>query len=281
MANTPAGTGGFYGALGTAANYLGADPNDANYGGSGMSRSAYYAKYGDPNQQGAGAEAAQHGATTQGNNAAINPAINPALPNTTVPGAAPTPGMLSGPGYGEQWWQQHGNDLSGKTNSQKLFDEGDAGSNPFYQNAIKTTNDAINLQSAARGEGNSGAALGEIGTADANLLGQQALGLTQLSGQADSANTSQFNAGSGASATAEGLTNARGAGAAAAYTNLSQDQANMVDNFYSMASKGELTADMAGIEAQLAASGVDAATATAIANDLTSLASAGIKAGSK
>lgn len=205
-------------------------------------------------------------------------------PTSTAPGStpdsAPTPGVLSGPGYGESWYQQNGNNLSGPSNSQSLYDEGVSATNPYYQHAMDVTNQSIDLAEAARGEGNSGAALAEIGNADATLSGQQALAQENLAGQADTSNTSQFTAGSNAANNAETQTNNRVNGAASAYTNLSNDQANMVDNFFQMAESGQLQANMAGIEAQLAASGVDAATQQAIINDLSSLGGAAIKAGS-
>ena len=249
-----------------------------DYGGSGMSSAQYFAKYGNPTQQGDAASAAGAAAYATGNSAANNPAVNPTLPNTTVPGATPT-GVLSGPGYGESEFQQHGNDLLGQpSNSQSLYDEGVSATNPYFQNAITQTNKAIDMAEASRGEGNSGAALGEIGTADATLLGQQALAQEQLAGQADTANTNQYTATMNAANGAENETNSRVNGAAAAYTNLSTQQANLVDNFYSMAEQGQLTGDMASIEAQLAAAGVDAATAQAISNDLLQAAAIGVKA---
>jgi hypothetical protein len=189
---------------------------------------------------------------------------------TSTPTSAPSSGagVLSTPGYGETEFAQHGNDLTGKSNSQSLYDEGVSATNPYYQNAVTQANKGIDLAESARGEGNSGAALAEIGTADANLYGQQALAQQQLAGQADSANTGQYTATMNAAEGAQNATTNRVNSATSAYTNLSNDQANMVDKFYSMAESGQLTGDMASIEAQLAASGVDAATANAIANDL-------------
>jgi hypothetical protein len=187
----------------------------------------------------------------------------------SLPGSsAPTTGPLSGPGYNESWYAQHGNDLSGPTNSQKLFDEGAAGSNPFYENAMNQTDKSINAAENARGDWNSSAALGTIGSANADIMGQQALGLTNLGSQADTENTAQFTAGSNASNTAQQSTQNRINGDITANMNLSTAQSNLVDNFYQMAQTGSLTADMASIEAQLQASGVDAATAQALTNDI-------------
>lgn len=204
-----------------------------------------------------------------------------ATPITTTPTSPSTTGVLSGPGYGETEFQQHGNDLlGGKSNSQSIYDQGVSATNPYYQNAVEQTNKAIDLAESARGEGNSGAALAEVGTADANLYGQQALAQQQLAGQADSANTGQYTATMNAAEGAQNATTNRVNSAASAYTNLSNDQANMVDKFYQMAESGQMTGDMASIEAQLAASGVDAATANAIANDLIQVGGIAAKAAS-
>lgn len=203
-----------------------------------------------------------------------------ATPVTTTPTSSSMPGVLSTPGYGETEFAQHGNDLTGKSNSQSLYDEGVAATNPYYQNAVTQTNKGIDLAESARGEGNSGAALAEIGTADANLYGQQALAQQQLAGQADSANTGQYTATMNAAEGAQNATTNRVNSATSAYTNLSNDQANMVDKFYQMAESGQMTGDMASIEAQLAASGVDAATANAIANDLIQVGGIAAKAAS-
>jgi hypothetical protein len=239
-----------------------------NYGDSGMSYADYTAKYGTPAQQASAGSAAGAAANAAGIAAANNPAVNPTLPNTTVgqtPGSTPP---LQGPGYGETEFAAHGNDLMGGTNSQALFNEGDAGSNPFYDDAINKTNEAINNQEWARGEWNGGGALAAIGSADANLRGQQALGLTNLANQADSANEGAYTSTMNAANGAETETNNRVSGGVTANMNLSNDQANLVDNFYQMAENGQLTTGMASIEAQLAASGVDAATAQALTNDI-------------
>lgn len=277
------GTGGGSGtAPSTPSSSTTYDPN-TNYGNSGMSQSAYYAEFGDPNQQGAAASAAGKAADAAGTAQVNNPSVNPNLPNSTVPGApGPSmPGVLSGPGYGEAFEAAHGNDLTGPSKSSSLYDEGVSATNPYYQNAMKVTNAGIDMAEAARGEGNSGAALAEIGSADANLSGQQALGQANLASQADAADTSRFTAAATAANNAEGQTTNRVNSAASAYTNLSNDQAQAVDNFYSMAEKGQLTGDMASIESQLAASGVDAATAQAIANDLLQVGAIATKAAGK
>jgi hypothetical protein len=252
-----------------------------------MSYSQYTSEYGTPTQQAGAAEAASTAATAAGNAQVNNPSVNPNLPNSTVPGSAaatagapPTTGPLSGPGYNENWYAQHGGDLSGPTNTQSLYDEGVNATNPYYANAMQVTNAGIDSAEAARGEGNSGAALQEIGTADANLSGQQALGQANLATSADTANANQYNASSNASNTAENSTNSRIGGGITAQTNLSTAQSNLVDNFYNMAQTGSLTADMASIEAQLQASGVDAATAQALTNDILTAGGIGAKAAS-
>jgi len=219
-----------------------------------------------------GADSAQYSGQS-GGPANTNVAASLRMPDQST-GTQGSTGPLSGPGYGELWYQQHGNDLNGPTNSQTLFDEGMAGSNPFYQDAIAETNKGINAAENSRGNWNSSAALGSIGMADANLLGQQALGLTTLGGTADTQNTNQYLAESAASNAAQNSTQNRIAGDITANMNLSTAQSNLVDNFSQMAQTGQLTTDMAGIEAQLQASGVDAATAQALANDI--LTAAGV-----
>lgn len=248
-----------------------------DYGGSGLSSAQYFAKYGNPTQQGDAASAAGAAANAAGISAANNPAVNPTLTNTTVPGAPPSTGPLSGPGYNEQWYAQHGNDNEGPTNSQTLFTEGAAGSNPFYMNAVNQTDKSINAAENARGNWNSSAALGTIGQANADIYGQQAQGLTNLASQADTANTNQFLSNSSASNTAQNSTQNRIGGDITANMNLSSAQAGLVNQFYSQAQSGELTADMASIEAQLQASGVDAATAQAITNDILQAGGIGAK----
>lgn len=211
---------------------------------------------------------------------------NPPTASTAAPAPTPsapvdpTAGVLSGPGYGEDWYAQYGNDINQPTNTQKMFDMGPGAMNPMYDNAIDMTNRQINAQTAARGIYDGSAAIGSIGLADAALRGQQLQDYEKLGTTADAANQGAYTAGSNAANAAQNETTSRVNAIVGGQTQLSTAAANTIDNFYQMAESGQLTADMASIEAQIQASGVDAATAQAIANDLTSLAGSGIKAAS-
>jgi hypothetical protein len=309
--NTGAATGGFYNTFGKTAGQAGganfysggpsADPlapadgvtpgptpgNDGLNGTSGdpsadspaagPAVAAYSGGISRAGAAGGGAAGSPTGAPTKATVNGFDPTSSP----TGAPTAPSTPGVLSGPGYEENWYATHGNDNSGPTNSQKLYDEGASATNPAYQNAMDMANRQINRQEWARGGLNSGAALEAGAMADANLMGTQAIHQGELAGQADTANTTQFNSNSAAAKGAQDATNTRIQTITGGTEKLSADQAHTVDNFYQMAETGQLTADMASIEAQMQAAGVDAATAQALASDITSLAAAGIKAGSK
>jgi hypothetical protein len=166
-----------------------ADPNDTNYGGSGMSRTAYYAKYGDPNQQGAAARSAAAGASAQGTAAANNPAINPTLSNSTVPGsvggpintlgqngATPQYGTESGPGILDQWFNQRA-----------------TGTDPGYEYTTGRGLKALDSQYAARGGYNSGAALQGGSDYLANMGAQREGQLDQLAAGASGERAGQLS----------------------------------------------------------------------------------------
>lgn len=168
-------------------------------------------------------------------------------------------GVLSGPGYGEDWYKAHGNDLSGPSNTQTLFNEGMQGLDPYYNYAQTQVDNSINAQAGARGNWDSSATLGAIGTANADLRGQEAMQLETLANQADASALGRYSASSSASSLAQKDLENRVQEVVSGTEKLSQDQANLVMGFYDMAQKGELTADMAAIEAQMKAAGMDAA----------------------
>jgi hypothetical protein len=209
-------------------------------------------------------------------------AVGAGNPGTSGGGGAgvgtPSEGVLSGPGYNEDWYKAHSTDMNGPSSSTKLFNEGMAGSNPFYDNAIQQADQQINNESANRGGWNSSSTMNTIGLTNANLRGQQAHELGMLAGQADSADTSRFTAGSGASNTAQDSTENRVNSATNGYLNLSKDQASMVQDFYDMAAKGLELTDMAAIEAQMKASGMSAQEIASVTNDLLKVASIGVSA---
>lgn len=245
------------------------DPSN-NYGNSGMSYDAYTKMYGTPQQQEGAASAAGAAANAAGTAQANNPAVNPYLSTgaTSSGSGTPVPGVLSGPGYGEDWYAQHGNDINQPTNTQNLFDQGVGRTNSIYDNAIDMTNRQINAQTAARGIYDGSAALGSIGLADSNLRAAQVKDYEGLGEAADAANQGAYTAGSNAANAAQNETTNRISTIVGGQANLSKDQADVVSSFYDMAEKGQLTADMASIEAQIQASGVDAATAQALTNDI-------------
>lgn len=210
--------------------------------------------------------------------------LDPNNPNTlggkfaNAPG--PHSGVLSDPGYNEDWYKKYGESLMGSPSaSESLYAEGAAGSNPFYDNAQKQTIKAINDAAAARGDFNSSYTMNNIGMAVADLRGQQAHELGQLAGQADAAKLGRFNASEGYSGDAQNALERRAMGASNAYTNLANDQAGLVGGFYGEAGKEATTAQMAAIEAALKKSGLDMAQFNQLMNSLTSLGGGAIKAG--
>jgi hypothetical protein len=172
---------------------------------------------------------------------------------------APTEGVLSGPGYQEDWYKTHGQDLmQGPSASEKLFNAGMDASNPFYDYAEGRATKAINDASAARGNFNSSYTLRQIGDTVANLRGQQAKELGDRAGQADAAKVGRYNASEGYAGDAQRATEGRVNSAVAGTMGLANGQAGLVDNFYTKAGDISNRANMAAIEAQLKSSGLSA-----------------------
>lgn len=135
--------------------------------------------YGTPDQQGAAARSAQGAATAAGNNQVNNPAVNPNLPNSTVPGAAgaaPTYGTQSGPNLMDQW-----------------FGERASGTDPGYEYATSRGLTSLDNAAAARGGFNGGASMQQDSDYLANMGSQREGQLDQLAGGAQSADQSQLN----------------------------------------------------------------------------------------
>jgi hypothetical protein len=183
-------------------------------------------------------------------------------PDPNAGSGAPTGGEppLAGPGYGEDFYKKYGEDLMKTPSaSESLYAQGAAASNPFYDYAEGQTTKAINDASAARGNFNSSYTMKNIGNAVANLRGQQAHELGQLAGQADQGKFGRYDRGSTYASRAQDQTENRIKGGLDAYGNLARDRAGLVDNFYGEAGRGMSTANLAAIEAQLKAAGMDAA----------------------
>lgn len=178
-------------------------------------------------------------------------------PGATPP--APTPGVLSEPGYYEEYYKAHGNDLMGPSASEDLYAKGAAGSNPYYDYAEGRATDSINAASRARGGFNSGAALAQIGNSSAYLRGQQAHELGQLAGQADTAKLGRYGLTGQMADTAQSHTENRITGALDREMGLDSAQANQVHGFYADAMAAAQKGDMAAVEARLKAAGMDAA----------------------
>jgi len=196
------------------------------------------------------------------------------------PTQTPQAGVLSSPGYGEDWYRMYGNDINQPTNTQKLFDRGMSATDSLYGSATDMTNRSINAATAARGIYDGTAAIGSIGLADADLRAKQVQDYEQLGQAADQANQGAYQAASGAANAAQNQTTSRVQDIVGGQEKLSSDQASTIASFYDLAEKGQLTGDMASIEAKIQASGVDAATAQALTNDLLQIGGIAAKAGS-
>lgn len=168
-------------------------------------------------------------------------------------------GPLSQPGYSENFYSRHGNDLMNPSNSEQLYAEGDAGSNSYYDYAQQQATNSIDAAERVRGGDNSGAALAEIGNSTANLRGQQALGLTQLAGQADTAKEGRYGLTGQMADTAQSHEEARINGGVSGQAGISGAQAGQVNQFYSQADKDYQSGNMAAVELDLKAAGMSEA----------------------
>jgi hypothetical protein len=199
---------------------------------------------------------------------------------TSVPpaAAAPAEGPLSGPGYYEEFYKAHGNDLMTPSASEDLYSRGVEGSNPYYDYAEQRATDSINAASRARGGFNSGAALAQIGNSSAFLRGEQAHELGQLAGQADQGRIGRYGLTGQMADTAQGRMEGRITGGIDREMALAGDEAKLAGGFYGKA--GDLTqqANLEAIRAKLSASGMDAAEVKQYMDMLSSAASTAIKA---
>ena len=267
------------------------DPNNttANPLPPGMTQAQYYAALA------AGGQNATAAAGAAGNTAANtafatdpNDSANPnsaagqaATPALSVPGPgeiydAANSGDFNTPGATETAYSIYGQDpLKNKSDAQTLFEEGTAGSDPFYNNAQTVANKAINDAASARGGWNSGAAMQAIGNSTANIRGQQAQSLYALAPQADAAEQSRialgFNlanqndtaeanrvgAGMGINDDWQNQQDARLGGALSTATTLGNDKADTTSAAYKSALDTYNTDGLAGIEAALQKAGIN------------------------
>lgn len=195
---------------------------------------------------------------------------------TKAPGEDPP---LAGPGYQEDFYKQHGQDLlNDPSASEQLFAEGVKGSNPFYDYAQQQTIKAINDQSAARGNFNSSYTMRNIGNAVADLRGQQAHELGQLAGQADSGKFGRYDRSNQYAGDAQDQLQARMNAGVNAYTGLADKQADQVHGFYDSAGKEMSQADMAAIELQLKQAGMTTEEIQSFLSGMSQLGGTAVKA---
>lgn len=184
----------------------------------------------------------------------------PTSPTTTAPAGPPASGLLSDAGYGEDFYKTHGQDLMGDSNTERLFDQGMAGSNPYYDEAQRVATKTLNDQAAARGGFNSGATLQAIGNSAANLRGQQAAGLTNLAGDADRTKIARYGVTEGFANDAQHDFENRVTGGVDRETGLDTHQADAVNPYYAEGGRENLSAQMAAIEAEYKKGNIDAST---------------------
>lgn len=174
---------------------------------------------------------------------------------------------LAGPGYREDWYKKYGQDLMGDpTASERLFDMGVAGSNPYYDFAQQQAIKAINDSAAARGGFNSSYTQNLIGKTVADIRGQQAHELNMLAGQADTGKFGRYDRGERYAGNAQdAMENRANRGLDYAYK-LASGKANLVPGFYGEAGRESFQAQMAAIEAALKKAGLTSAEAQQMLN---------------
>lgn len=207
--------------------------------------------------------------------------VAPRMAATTAANAPTKYGPLSGPGDYESFYKQHGQDLMNDPSaSEKLYAEGAAGSNPYYDYATEQATNSVNAAERARGGYNSGAAIQEIGNASANLRGQQAHELGMLAGQADQGRQGRYGLTGQMADTSQTHAENRITGGIGADTALGGSQAGTAGGYYAEASKAMQAGDTAAAEAQLKAAGMSAAEIKQFTDLFTNAAGMAVKAAS-
>lgn len=195
----------------------------------------------------------------------------PTMPTPSAPtGTAPdTDPPLAGPGYNEEFYKTHGQDLLNTPSaSEDLYAKGAEGSNPFYDYAQQQALKAINDASSSRGGFNSSHTMNEIGNTVADLRGQQAHELGMLAGQADSGKFGRYDRTEQYSKDAQDALRSRANDAVDRYRGLANDQADKVGGFYGEAGRESALASMEAIQAMLKKSGIPEAEYTKWMNTL-------------
>jgi hypothetical protein len=187
-------------------------------------------------------------------------------------------GVLSDPGTGEGWNDKYGKELTETPGyGEDLYKQGIGALNPYYDYASQQAEKSINRGSAARGNFNSSYTMKLLGDTEANLRGQQAKDMAGLAAEADRERLSRYGAGFGAASGAQGLEQDRVTGAVRDAIAMATGRSGLTKDFYGNIQKIDAT-QLAAIEAQLKASGMDAAKVAGIMNTLGQIAGLGVKA---
>lgn len=180
----------------------------------------------------------------------------------------------------QQYFDYMKGQAGGQTNQEQLYNERKNGTDPAAAYMDQRAISQINNQLASRGRYNSGPGVRQISDYEANANAQRSQQLASLAGGADSSRLGLDQAYGGAASGASGeqsgyfnqlMQNSQG---------LAQAKANVFGHYSDAAGSAYSQGQMAQIEANLAASGVDAATLKQFMSDLGNVASGGIKAGS-
>lgn len=215
------------------------------------------------------------GARTLALNAGHNMAANVGVPQETQGPDSHYYGVLDAlndernnrPGQQQAYFDYMKGQVGGLTNEEQLYNERKSGNDPAAAYQDQRATDQINKQLAARGRFNSGPGVRQVSDYLANANFQRSQQLASLAGGADNSRLGLDNAYNNAASGASGEQSKYFKDLTTGYQNANQ---SMADTFGHFADEGEQAyrdGQMAKYEAQLAASGVDAATAHQMASD--------------
>lgn len=188
------------------------------------------------------------------------------------------------PGQQQQYFQYMQGQAGQQTNQEQLYNERKNGNDPAaaYQDSRAIA--SINNQLAARGRYNSGPGVRQISDYEANANAQRSQQLAGLAGGADSSRLGVDSAYGSAASGASGEQSKYFGDLTTNSTNLAQAKADTFGHYSDQAGNAYSQGQLAQIEAQLAASGVDAATMHQFMSDMGAVAGGAgniISAGSK
>lgn len=166
-----------------------------------------------------------------------------------------------------------------QTNQEQLYNERKNGTDPAAAYQDQRAIDAINQQLAARGRYNSGPGVRQVSDYEANINAQRAQQLASLAGGADSSRLGLDTAYGTAASGASGEQSKYFGDLTGAAQNLAQAKADTFGHYSDQAGQAYSQGQLAQIEANLAASGVDAATIHQFMTDLGSVTGGAVKLG--